>query len=191
MSRMFPKHIPHKLHVVTLLGSGIRRPFWEKRTLRKLGLTQRYKTVILKNTPSVNKDLDMIKTLIEVRPLVIKETEETVKDEATERRVDLFKVTAGGGDLKLLSSPFLSPTGEFNMSAYENYVNNFSVDDFEDVLNKNPELGAEVLNHDYTLEEEKKITDKGEKIALYFKKQTWHNTKADIQKFNSRTVSKY
>ena len=64
------KEIP-KLFAVTLIRSGIRQPYWEKRTLKALGLTKLHKTVIHKNTPSVNGQLNAIKHLISIKPVEV------------------------------------------------------------------------------------------------------------------------
>ena len=62
----------HKLHAVTLIRSGIGRPYWQKRTLEALGLTKLHKTMIHKNIPSVNGMLLSVKELITVRPVVLR-----------------------------------------------------------------------------------------------------------------------
>lgn len=61
-----------KLHAVTLIRSGIGRPYWQKRTLKALKLTKMHKTVIHKNTPSMNGQLASVKELIKVEPVVIR-----------------------------------------------------------------------------------------------------------------------
>ena len=63
----------HKLHAVTLIRSGIGRPWWEKRTLRALKLERLNQTVVHKNIPSVNGQLKLVKTLVQVRPVVVNE----------------------------------------------------------------------------------------------------------------------
>jgi large subunit ribosomal protein L30 len=65
------KVIP-KLHAVTLVRSGIGRPWWQKKTLEALKLTKMHKTVIHKNTPSMNGHLASVKELIKVQPVVIR-----------------------------------------------------------------------------------------------------------------------
>lgn len=65
------KAIP-KLHAVTLVHSGIRKPYWQKRTLEALGLSKLHKTVIHKNIPSVNGMLSSVKELIKIRPVVVR-----------------------------------------------------------------------------------------------------------------------
>ena len=64
--------VMHKLHAVTLIRSGIGRPYWQKRTLEALGLTKLHKTMIHKNIPSVNGMLLSVKELITVRPVVLR-----------------------------------------------------------------------------------------------------------------------
>jgi len=61
-----------KLLAVTLIRSGIGKPFWQKRTLKALGLTKMHKTIIHKNTPSVAGMLSSVKELINVRPVVFR-----------------------------------------------------------------------------------------------------------------------
>lgn len=65
------KAVP-KLHAVTLIRSGIGRPYWQKRTLEALGLKKLHRTRIHKNTPSVNGMLASVKELIKVRPVVFR-----------------------------------------------------------------------------------------------------------------------
>lgn len=84
------KLIP-KLHAVTLIRSGIGRPFWQKRTLKALKLTKMHKTVIHKNTPSMNGHLASVKELIKVQPVFV--------------RTDIEKSPSGG--------EFLLDNGEF------------------------------------------------------------------------------
>lgn len=170
MLTKFPRHVPHKLHMVRLIRSGIRRPYWEKRILKKLGLVTLKKTVVLKNTPDVNKDLELIKELIEIRPVVL--TQETPDHETTQRRVDLQELSSIAGDLKLLSAPFLDENGNFSVKAYQEYLESFPEQELNEVLSKNHKRDTHLLNFDFELEEEKKITDKGQKIGLYFKKKT-------------------
>jgi large subunit ribosomal protein L30 len=62
-----------KLLAVTLVRSSIGRPHWEKKTLDVLKLTKLHKTVIHKNTPSVNGMLHSVNHLIEVKPLEVHE----------------------------------------------------------------------------------------------------------------------
>ncbi len=61
-----------KLHAVTLVRSGIGRPHWQKNTLKALRLTKLHKTVIHKNTPSMNGHLASVKELIKVQPVVLR-----------------------------------------------------------------------------------------------------------------------
>lgn len=61
-----------KLHAVTLIRSGIGRPFWERRTLDALGLTKLHQTIVHKNTPSINGMLRSVKDLVAVRPVVVR-----------------------------------------------------------------------------------------------------------------------
>lgn len=67
-----PTQVPNMLHAVTLIRSGIGRPYWQKRTLEALGLTKMHKTIIHKNTPSVNAMLASVKELIKVQPVAFR-----------------------------------------------------------------------------------------------------------------------
>ena len=61
-----------KLYMVTLIKSGIGKPYWEKRTLDALGLTKIQKSIIHKNTPSINGMLRAVKHLVRVQPIVLR-----------------------------------------------------------------------------------------------------------------------
>lgn len=65
------KAVP-KLLAVTLIRSGISKPYWQKRTLKALGLVKMHKTIIHKNAPSVTGMLSSVKELIQVRPVVFR-----------------------------------------------------------------------------------------------------------------------
>ncbi|XP_069613618.1 large ribosomal subunit protein uL30m isoform X1 [Ranitomeya imitator] len=74
---------PHKLHLVTRVRSFIRRPYWEKEVVEKLGLRKAQNPVVLKNIPSVNNQLKVIKHLVRVKPLKLPyglPTEEDLSD---------------------------------------------------------------------------------------------------------------
>ncbi|XP_071395394.1 large ribosomal subunit protein uL30m [Centroberyx affinis] len=60
---------PHKLHIVTRVKSTIRRPYWEKDMVKRLGLEKAHVPVIHKNTPSVNNQLKFVKHLVRIQPL--------------------------------------------------------------------------------------------------------------------------
>ncbi|XP_066475808.1 large ribosomal subunit protein uL30m [Tiliqua scincoides] len=60
---------PHKLHLVTRIKSGRRRPYWEKELIKALGLEKRNEPRVHKNIPSVNSKLKVIKHLIRIKPL--------------------------------------------------------------------------------------------------------------------------
>lgn len=66
------KALPTKLYAVTLIRSGIGRPYWEKRTLKALRLTKLNKTIIHKSSPSVNGMLLNVKKLIDVKPIALR-----------------------------------------------------------------------------------------------------------------------
>ncbi|XP_008844079.1 39S ribosomal protein L30, mitochondrial [Nannospalax galili] len=63
-----PQH-PHKLHIVTRIKSTKRRPYWEKETIKMLGLEKAHTPQIHKNIPSVNAKLKVVKHLIRIQPL--------------------------------------------------------------------------------------------------------------------------
>ena len=107
MAARFPgKEVIHKLHAVTLIRSGIRQPYWEKRTLKALGLTKLHKTVIHKNTATVNGLLNSVKHLIDVKPVII-----LPKDAKSDQY---------HGE----ESVFLRANGHFNMNNYQQFVKN-------------------------------------------------------------------
>ncbi|XP_068602901.1 large ribosomal subunit protein uL30m [Brachionichthys hirsutus] len=60
---------PHKLHIVTRVKSVMRRPYWEKDMVKRLGLQKANTPVIHKNTPTVNSQLKCVKHLIRIQPL--------------------------------------------------------------------------------------------------------------------------
>ena len=61
-----------KLLIVTQIRSGIGKPYWQKRTLRALGLTKLHKPTVHTCSPSVTGMLASVRELIQVRPLVIR-----------------------------------------------------------------------------------------------------------------------
>ncbi|XP_071127776.1 large ribosomal subunit protein uL30m-like [Mytilus edulis] len=59
-----------KLHMVQRMKDLSGRPYWEKEICEKYGLdTKLYKKVVLKNTPSVNKDLKSVAHMIKITPI--------------------------------------------------------------------------------------------------------------------------
>ncbi|XP_077436038.1 large ribosomal subunit protein uL30m [Vanacampus margaritifer] len=60
---------PHKLHIVTRVKSAMRRPYWEKDMVKRLGLRKSHVPVIHKNIPTVNRKLKFIKHLVRIEPL--------------------------------------------------------------------------------------------------------------------------
>ncbi|KAI4892720.1 hypothetical protein NFI96_015306 [Prochilodus magdalenae] len=60
---------PHKLHIVTRVKGTMRRPYWEKKVVKSLGLMKAHEPKVHKNTPSVNNQLKMIKHLVKIEPL--------------------------------------------------------------------------------------------------------------------------
>nr|XP_056718141.1 39S ribosomal protein L30, mitochondrial [Euleptes europaea] len=74
---------PHKLHLITRIKSGIKRPYWEKDVIKYLGLEKRLEPVVHKNIPSVNAKLKVIKHLVRIQPLKLPygiPTEEEMSD---------------------------------------------------------------------------------------------------------------
>ncbi|ROL50494.1 39S ribosomal protein L30, mitochondrial [Anabarilius grahami] len=63
-----PEH-PHKLHIVTRVKSTMRRPYWERKAIKSLGLLKAHEPRVHKNTPSVNNLLKIIKHLVRIEPL--------------------------------------------------------------------------------------------------------------------------
>ena len=61
-----------KLLAVTLVRSSISKPYWQKRTLRALGLVKMHKTIIHKNSQSVTGMLASVKDLIHVQPVAFR-----------------------------------------------------------------------------------------------------------------------
>ena len=99
------KAIVHKLHAVTLIKSPIGQPWWEKRTVKLLGLNRLQKTIIVKNTATMNGQLQSIKHLIDVKPI-------EVVDEDT-------SATAAGEE-----GVFLRENGQFHLKKFEEYLEN-------------------------------------------------------------------
>jgi large subunit ribosomal protein L30 len=98
----------HKLHAVSLIKSGIRQPWWEKRTLKALGLTRLHKVVIHKNIPAVNGLLRSVKHLIDVKPVRLVEPETKSEEHSN---------TAGQG-----TPVFLKANGQFNYQKYQDFI---------------------------------------------------------------------
>ena len=163
-------HVPHKLHLVTLVGSGIRRPYWEKRCLKELGLTKRYTKIVLKNTPQVNERLQMIKRLIIVQPITIQD--DLNNPELTHLKDSLTNEGKSIGDWNKITGIFLNEQGVFDKSKYDRYLEQFPEDELKEVLSKSHNPQSELLNYNFEMEEEAKIKNKGDKIELFFKKQT-------------------
>lgn len=47
----------------------MRRPYWEKKVVKSLGLMKAHEPRVHKNTPSVNNQLKIIKHLVKIQPL--------------------------------------------------------------------------------------------------------------------------
>lgn len=100
--------VVQKLHAVTLIKSGIRQPWWEKRTLKALGLTKLHKVVIHKNTPAVNGLLRTVKHLIDIRPVDV---------------VDPYKISTEHSTTTEQGTPvFLKANGEFDYQKYQDFI---------------------------------------------------------------------
>ena len=113
--------LAHKLHAVTLVRSGIGRPWWEKRTLRALKLQRLKETVVHKNTPAINGQLEVVKNLVKVTPIQLNDEglEEAIR---TFEAVNLEDVEYQG---KLFSAPsFLDSSGSFDMKGFLEYHEN-------------------------------------------------------------------
>ena len=101
-----------KLFAITLIRSGIRRPYWEKRTLKALGLTKLHKTVIHKNSPSVNGQLNAVKHLISIKPVeVVLNSESGKAEDDIERSCENKSV-------------FLRENGSFDLDKYLQHSRN-------------------------------------------------------------------
>ena len=103
-ARFAGKEMAHKLHAITLIRSGTRQPYWEKRTLKALGLTKLHKTVIHKNTATVNGLLNSVKHLIDVKPITIVPQENSRDPSRGEETV------------------FLRADGKFDVNRYQQFV---------------------------------------------------------------------
>lgn len=99
------RSVVHKLHAVTLIKSPIGQPWWKKRTIKFLGLNKLHKTVIVKNTATMNGQLQAIKQLIDVKPI------EVVEEDIN---------STGTGDEEV----FLRENGQFHLDKFEDYLKN-------------------------------------------------------------------
>ena len=104
-----------KLFAVTLIRSGIRQPYWEKRTLKALGLTKLHKTIIHKNSPSVNGQLNAVKHLITIKPVDVVSNTETPKLDGDSQRSN-----------EKDDPVFLRENGSFDIDKYLQYCRNQS-----------------------------------------------------------------
>ncbi|XP_077983991.1 large ribosomal subunit protein uL30m-like [Glandiceps talaboti] len=64
---------PHMLHAVRRTNSTRGRPYWEKEMIEELGLTMMHQVNILKNTPATNQKLQMVKHLVKIQPIYLKQ----------------------------------------------------------------------------------------------------------------------
>eukprot|EP00794_Sanderia_malayensis_P007181 gene7181-7987_t len=120
--------VVQKLHAVTLVRSRIGRPWWERRTLKALGLRFLNQTIIHKNTPRINGQIEKVKTLVKVTPVVF---DEDGLEDLLEKfeAIDLEKLDFSE-EIKPVE-PFLDTLGRFNIRGFLEYHNN--------VLTKLPE----------------------------------------------------
>lgn len=98
------KAVVHKLHAVTQVRSCIGRPWWEKRTIKALGLGKLNQTVIQKNTTTINGTLRSVKHLLDVKPITI------VNEESSREQRN--------GDEGL----FLRQNGQFHLSKFQKFL---------------------------------------------------------------------
>ncbi len=69
---MASRRVIHKLHAVTLIHSGIGKPYWTKNSLKSLRLTKMHKTIVHKNIETVNGMLRAVKEHVRVVPIVLR-----------------------------------------------------------------------------------------------------------------------
>ncbi|PFX25178.1 Cation channel sperm-associated protein subunit gamma [Stylophora pistillata] len=98
------KAVVHKLHAVTQVRSCIGRPWWEKRTIKALGLGKLNQTVIQKNTTTINGTLRSVKHLLDIKPITI------VNEESSREQRN--------GDEGL----FLRQNGQFHLSKFQKFL---------------------------------------------------------------------
>ena len=96
--------VVHKLHAVTQVRSCIGRPWWEKRTIKALGLGRLHQTVIHKNTTTINGTLRSVKHLLDIKPITI-----TNEEPSEEQR---------NGDEGL----FLRQNGQFHLNKFQKFL---------------------------------------------------------------------
>lgn len=96
--------VVHKLHAVTQVRSFIGRPWWEKRTIKALGLGRLHQTVIHKNTTTINGTLRSVKHLLDIKPITI-----TNEEPSEEQR---------NGDEGL----FLRQNGQFHLNKFQKFL---------------------------------------------------------------------
>ena len=96
--------VAHKLHAVTQVRSCIGRPWWEKRTIKALGLGKLHQTVIQKNTTTINGTLRSVKHLLDIKPITIV-SEELPKEQRN-------------GDDGL----FLRQNGQFHLRKFQKFL---------------------------------------------------------------------
>ena len=96
--------VAHKLHAVTQVRSCIGRPWWEKRTIKALGLGKLHQTVIQKNTTTINGTLRSVKHLLDIKPITIV-SEELPKEQRN-------------GDEGL----FLRQNGQFHLRKFQKFL---------------------------------------------------------------------
>ena len=103
----------HRLHLVTQVRSGIRKPWWQKRTLKALRLGRVHRNTLVKNVPANNGQLLSIKNLVKIQPIIVKE----------EEMDGLLAVE----DSKILSSmgKFVKDDGKLDVEAFHQFVKEY------------------------------------------------------------------
>ncbi|XP_059611426.1 large ribosomal subunit protein uL30m [Phlebotomus argentipes] len=76
-----PSFVPSKLFMVRRIGPYKGIPYWEKRIIRDLGLSQSQNEIaVVKNTPDMNSLLWKVKHLIKITPITFPHGEPTEED---------------------------------------------------------------------------------------------------------------
>ena len=116
-----PGGMAHKLHAVTLVRSGIGRPWWEKRTLKVLQLERLKQTVVHKNTPAINGQIAAVKNLVKVCPILLHDDDLEGALEAFQA-VNLDDVELDGNSTRCKA--FLGTDGTFDLHGFLEYHKN-------------------------------------------------------------------
>ncbi|EDL04323.1 mCG48793 [Mus musculus] len=84
---------PHKLHIVTRTRRTKRHPYWEKDTIKMLGLQKAHSPQTHKNIPQMDAKLKVVKHLIRIQPLKVPQglpTEQTMSSTCLESTGELL-----------------------------------------------------------------------------------------------------